>query len=166
MFFPGKVNGLQEDRQPLKKRQKLHFSFFLTINFYFPALNQEIMFSDPILYPFSDSLFNFFLFFLVQSLGCVSSDFLSKVHAVPATVLWVALPDCLLQLNVEERQLLPALLLLYLVKYGCVKVIHGVSSFQQEVVSHGLKVLQEPEETRRVTGDADGEDKNRHRTRA
>lgn len=97
----------------------------------------------------------------MQSFGCHSYDILYKGHAVPATVLWVALPDCLLQLNVEERQLLPALLLLHLVKYGRVKVVHGVSSFQQEVVPHGLKVLQEPEETRRVAGDADMLDKNR-----
>lgn len=72
----------------------------------------------------------------------------------------MALPDCLLQLNVEKRQLLPALLLLHLVKYGSVKVVHCVSSFQQEVVPHGLKVLQEPEETQRVEDDVDEKRKN------
>lgn len=70
-----------------------------------------------------------------------------KASVVPAAVLRVALPDCFLQLNVEVRQLLPALLLLHLVEYGRVKVVHGVSSFQQEVVPHGLEVLQQPEET-------------------
>lgn len=66
---------------------------------------------------------------------------------VPAAVLRVALSDRLLQLHVQKRRLLPALLLLHLVKDGRVKIIHGVSSFQQEVVPHRLKVFQQPADT-------------------
>ena len=73
------------------------------------------------------------------------------MHVVPAAVLGVALSDCLLKLNVEKRQLLPALLLLHLVKDRRVKVIHGVSGFQQEVVPHSLEVFQQPVETSRVS---------------
>lgn len=91
----------------------------------------------------------------------VLSDFFYEVNAVPATVLWVALPDCLLQLNVEKRQLLPALILLHLVKYGRIKVVHCISSFQQEVVPHGLKVFQEPEGTQRAIDDVDEKSKNK-----
>jgi len=65
--------------------------------------------------------------------------------AVPAAVLGVALSHCLLQLPVEEGQLLPALLLLRLVKDGRVEVVHGVSGLQQEVVPHRLQVAQQPE---------------------
>lgn len=75
-----------------------------------------------------------------------SSVGLHHKHAVPAAVLWVALSHCLLQLHIEKGQLLPALLLLHLVKDGRVEVIHGVSCLQQEVVPHGLEIFQQPEE--------------------
>lgn len=65
--------------------------------------------------------------------------------ALPAAVLRVALSHSLLQLHVEERQLLPALLFQNLVEDGGVEVIHGVSCLQQEVVPHGLEVSQEPD---------------------
>lgn len=73
------------------------------------------------------------------------------ISALPAAVLRVALSHSLLQLHVEERQLLPALLLQNLVKDGGVEVIHGVTRLQQEIVSHGLEVSQEPERGERIS---------------
>lgn len=78
-----------------------------------------------------------------------SLNLILLILVVPAAVFRVALSNRLLQLNVEKRQLLPALLLLHLVKDGRVKVIHGVSSFQEEVVPHSLEVFQQPVETPR-----------------
>lgn len=65
--------------------------------------------------------------------------------ALPAAVHRVTLSDSLLQLHVEESQLLPALFFQNFVEDSRVEIVHSVSSLQQEVVSHRLQVLQQPE---------------------
>ena len=63
----------------------------------------------------------------------------------------MALSYCLVKLDVEERELLPTLLLQHLIKDGSVEVIHGVTRLQQEVVPHGLEVFQQPRSPRGKT---------------
>lgn len=74
-------------------------------------------------------------------LGCVN---VFKSNRQAGTVLRVALSHGFLQLDVEERRVLPGFLLSDLVEDGRVEVIHGVATFHQEKVPHGLQVFNQP----------------------